>query len=101
VELDNTNEFDQTLIARAREAASRWDARKYVRDDRTKALVEGRLLDADSPSRLAMRVNRLVNKVRVSSRTRALPENPVLRQAVKRHTPIVAEDLTPEPGSTH
>lgn len=96
MELDNTNEFDQALIARAREAASRWDVRKDARDDRTKALGEGRLLDADSPSRLAMRVNRLVNKVRVSSRTRALPENPVLRQAVERHTPIVAEDLTRE-----
>ncbi|GGE20989.1 endonuclease [Polymorphobacter glacialis] len=40
-------------------AAERWQARAGVREDRARALGEGRYLDADSPDRVAARINRL------------------------------------------
>lgn len=96
VRFDADPELDQVLIRRSREAADRWENRKTIREGRTKALKESRPLDADSPARLALRVNRLVSDVRRSSRDRRLPDNPTLRTLMERTTPIAAEDLNPD-----
>jgi endonuclease G len=95
-DLDADPELDRTLIERAKQAAARWQSRQKVRDARTKALKENRPLDADSPARLAMRINRLVTNVRLSARYRRPPDNPTLRRLVERATPIDAEDMSPD-----
>ena len=96
VDFDADPELDRALKERAKQAAARWGSRKKIRDDRTKALRENRPLDADSPARLAMRINRLVTDVRLSARYRRPPDNPILKELVERTTPIGAEDLNAE-----
>src|SRR5262245_34856084 len=95
-ELDSDPELDSVLLERAKQAVARWDSRRAVRDQRIKALKDKRPLDADSPARLAMRINRLVSDVRMSSRNRRPPDNPTLRRLVERATPVSAEDLNNE-----
>lgn len=92
-EFDSDPELDRAYLARAKKAAERWDSRRQVREGRSQALQERRLLDADSPSRLAMRVNRLIGEVRRSSGGRRAPDNPTLRRLVEQPTPVSAEDL--------
>jgi endonuclease G len=96
VELENDPDFDKTLLARAKDARARWDTRTQKRELRTVAVNNKAPFDADSKSRLAMRVNRLVNEVRLSSRDRRPPDNPTLKRLVESSGPIAAEDLRPE-----
>ena len=71
-------DLDKELVIRAQQAAARWEARGAVRKARTEALENNELLRADSPSRLAMRMNNLIDDVRRSSLGRRPPANPVL-----------------------
>ncbi|MVT50073.1 hypothetical protein GPL17_06170 [Bradyrhizobium yuanmingense] len=91
--LDADTDFDNAILERAKEAALRWKARKSTRNKRTKAVDQNKLFEADTRSRLALRVNRLINDVRLASRDRRMPDNPALRSLVERTTPVVAEDL--------
>lgn len=95
-EFDSDPELDKAYLARAAEAAKRWDSRRKVREGKSKALKESRLLDADSRDRLALRVNRLIGEVRRSSRGQRTPDNPTLRRLVEQPTPVSAEDLNEE-----
>src|SRR5262245_49925696 len=74
---DADPQLDQALIQRSKKAAENWDSRRDIREKKTQALQEKRPLDADSPARLAMRMNRLVADVRMSSRDRRPPDNPM------------------------
>ncbi len=67
-EFESDPDFDKAFLERAKKAAERWTVRKAAREERTRALNDNRLFEADSQSRLALRVNRLVNDVRLSSR---------------------------------
>ena len=93
-ELDSDPDLDKVFLARARQAAERWDTRRQVREGRTRAVGEERFLEADSRARLALRVNRLIGDVRRTSRDRQAPANPTLRRLVERTTPVSAEDLS-------
>ncbi len=86
-------DLDKELLIRARQAAKRWEDRGEVRRARTEALENNELLQADSPSRLAMRMNNLIDDVRRSSLGRRSPSNPALKRLVDRATPVVPEDL--------
>lgn len=91
VEIDP--DLDAHLLDRAKEASERWEARTAVRDARTAAVREGRPLEADSPSRLAMRMNNIVDNVRRASQNRRPPASPILKGLVNSATPILPEDL--------
>lgn len=93
---DADSDFDNAILERAKEAAARWKVRKTARNKKTKAVDQNKIFEADTRSRLALRVNRLINDVRLAARDRRMPENPTLRSLVERTTPIVAEDLDPE-----
>lgn len=88
------DEIDSEMLRRAGEALTRWQARAKVRNARSKALRAGKALQADTPSRLAARVNLLVDEVRRASEPGHMPSNPVLRGLVERPAPVVAEELT-------
>ena len=96
VPYDADTDFDSAILERAKEAAARWKVRKSTRNKRTKAVDQNKIFEADTRSRLALRVNRLINDVRLASRDRRMPDNPALRTLVERSTPVVAEDLNPE-----
>ena len=87
-------DIDTNILRRAEEALARWQARSKVRDGRSKALRAGKALQADTPSRLAARVNLLVDEVRRASEPGHMPSNEVLRELVARPAPVVAEELT-------
>jgi endonuclease G len=91
---DSDPELERLLVERARGAATRWDKRSTIRAEKAAALSENRLLDADSPSRLAQRINRLVADVRISAREGRRPGSQALETLVARRTPVVAEELT-------
>ena len=86
--------IDSDILRRTQQAAARWQARAEVRDNRSEALRDGKPTKADTPSRLAARVNNLVDDVRRVSDPEHLPSNPVLRELVVRPAPVVAEELT-------
>ncbi|RCW84063.1 DNA/RNA non-specific endonuclease [Paracoccus lutimaris] len=88
------DDFDPGALDRAQQALSRWLARSKVRDGRSEALREGKPTLADTPSRLAARVNVLVDEVRRAAEPWHMPSNRVLRGLVERPTPVVAEELT-------
>jgi endonuclease G len=92
VEIDP--DLDAHLLDRAKEASERWEARTAVRDARTAAVKEDRPLEADSPSRLAMRMNNIVDNVRRASQNRRPPSSPILKGLVNSSTPILPEDLS-------
>lgn len=94
--MEMDRDIDAALLLRAGEAAVRWQLRKSVREGRTRALGKGDPLGADTPSRLAARVNNLVGEVRRASARSHMPSNPVLRGFVERQTPVVAEEITRE-----
>lgn len=87
-------DIDTNILRRAEEALARWQARTKVRDGRSKALRAGKALQADTPSRLAARVNLLVDEVRRACEPGHMPSNEVLRELVERPAPVVAEELT-------
>ena len=91
--MDDDNIRADTLRLAA-EALARWQARSKVRNGRSKALRAGKALQADTPSRLAARVNVLVGEVRRYSEGGQMPSNDVLRELVERPAPVVAEELT-------
>lgn len=93
-EMDDDPDFDNALREKATEAARRWRERRPVREQKAKAVEEGRPLDADTRPRLALRLNRLINEVRSSSRDGRVPDNPTLQQLIKRPTPLAPEDLS-------
>ncbi|MEY2883094.1 MAG: hypothetical protein RL490_818 [Pseudomonadota bacterium] len=86
-------DFDNALEQLAGAAAARWDARTRIRDDRTKALAKGRLFEADSPERLALRVNNLIADVRGVARDRRPPASARLRALIETSAPITAAEL--------
>jgi endonuclease G, mitochondrial len=92
--IETDEPFDSELLKRARDAASRWDNRRAVREERSKALHEGRLMEADSPARLTMRVNHLIDDVRRASRDRQSPTHPLLKKLVERPSPVTVEELS-------
>lgn len=92
-EMDSDPDFDKLLFQRAAEASSRWHQREQVRENKSKAVEEGRPFDADTKPRLALRLNRLINEVRLSSRAGRSPDNPMLQELIKRATPLAPEDL--------
>lgn len=89
-----SEDFDSDILRRAREALARWEARSAIRDGRSEALREGKPLQADTPSRLAARVNVLVDEVRNCSEPGHMPSNEILRGLIERPAPVVAEELT-------
>ena len=91
--MDDDNIHSDTLRL-AEEALARWQARSKVRNGRSKALRAGKALLADTPSRLAARVNVLVGEVRRYCEWGQMPSNDVLRELVERPAPVVAEELT-------
>ena len=86
-------DVDAALIAKAREAATRWKHRERVRGARTEALRRNAPLEADTPARLALRLNNLIDDVRKSTAGRRAPANPVLKSLVERPMPITAEEI--------
>lgn len=92
--IDQSAAFDARLRGVAAAAAARWARRADVRDERSAALANGNLLAADSPDRLAMRLNTLVDDVRATSRGRRLPDNATLRDLVTRTEPITAAQIS-------
>jgi hypothetical protein len=92
--LDSYPELDRLLVARASEAAARWDGRRSVRNKKAKAINQNRPLEADSRARLALRVNRLLADVRLSAHNRRPPDNPTLRALMQSPTPVSADDLS-------
>src|SRR5262249_35211306 len=84
-------------------AAENFKARKKQRDAKEKAISEGQYTKAESPDRLAKRVNRLLGEVhksiaaaavkpdgQVASATEALPEQV---HDLVRQGPVTAEDV--------
>lgn len=94
VDLDST--LDGELLERASQAAERWAARDRVRSARLDAIAAKQLLKADSPARLAARVNNLLEDVRRSTRNRRPPSNQTLKRLVERPLPVTAEELNSE-----
>ena len=88
------SDIDTDILRRAEAALARWQARSKVRNGRSKALRAGKALQADTPSRLAARVNLLVDEVRRACEPGHMPSNEVLRELVERPAPVVAEELT-------
>jgi endonuclease G len=88
--------IDQQLLRQAEETARRWDGRRTVREARQKAINEEDFLSADSPARLAMRVNRLIQDVRRASRYRRPIADVRLRALAERDTPVQADELDNE-----
>ncbi|HEX8653773.1 MAG TPA: DNA/RNA non-specific endonuclease [Allosphingosinicella sp.] len=85
--------LDARLQAQAEAAAGRWDARSEVRARRGDAMARGDYLEADSRSRLAQRVNHLVQDVRRSTRGRRRPLGRKLRELVESSEPVAPGDL--------
>ena len=92
MEIDN--QIDEAVLAHARAAANRWASRTRAREARTAALARNAPLEADTPARLAARVNYLIDDVRRSTEGRNKPTNPILKTLVDRPTPITAEELS-------
>lgn len=91
--IDSDQAYDELLLQRAREAAERWDARSQVRDARTAAVEAGKPLQADSPARLALRVNYLIDDIRRTSQGERPPSSPLLKQLIASPDPVAPEDL--------
>jgi endonuclease G len=89
-------QLESEIAAVVAAAAARWDRRTEVRQGRTQALEAGNYLAADSPERLAMRVNTLVDDVRSASRDRRPPKSDVLRKLVEAPSPVTAAELDNE-----
>lgn len=87
-------DLDASLIAKAREAVERWKARRSVREARTDALEKHLFLKADTPARLAARLNNLIDDVRQSTQGRRLPSNPTLKRLVERPMPVTADEIS-------
>lgn len=92
VEMDD--DIDVALVSKAEAAASRWTARTTVREARTDALKRNAPLEADTPTRLAARMNYLIDDVRRSTQGRRGPTNPVLKSLVERPMPVTPEEVT-------
>jgi endonuclease G len=92
-EMDNDPDFNSVFLERAAEAAKRWRERTEVREQKVKAVDEGRALAADTPPRVALRLNRLIEQVRKSASGGRVPDNLMLQELIKRPTPLAAEDL--------
>ena len=96
--MSTSSQTDSDLEARLAEvaegAAARWDGREEVREARTRALKSGRYLEADSRSRLAMRVNHLLDGVRRVGRNRRPPATGVLAELAARPVPVTPDELT-------
>lgn len=60
------DEIDGALLANAEAAAARWKNRTRIREARTDALIRHEILAADSPDRLAARLNNIISDVRKS-----------------------------------
>jgi endonuclease G len=88
--------FEASLLARAAEAGERWQARRAVRQRRQDALDENRPLDADSPQRLTMRVNRLLDDIRQVVRGRRMNASDRLRALVERPLPLAVNEVSNE-----
>ncbi|QHO77837.1 hypothetical protein ACH79_39780 [Bradyrhizobium sp. CCBAU 051011] len=91
--MDNDTDFDAGLRERASEAAKRWRERTEIRNQKAKAVEEGDALAADTPPRLALRLNRLIEEVRKTTGEGRPPDNPILQELIKRPTPLAAEDI--------
>ena len=88
--------LDDQLIQRAKESAVRWDDRRKIREARGRAMEDENYLEADSPARLALRVNHLIQDVRRASRHRRPIANARLRALAERDTPVQADELDNE-----
>ena len=86
---DAGERLDDALLARAEAASKRWELRTEARESRRNAVERGLYLEADSSTRLAARVNRLLGEVRRTSRDRRAPAEPKLRELMDR--PAVTE----------
>lgn len=85
--------LDAALIDRAHTAADHWEARRAVRERRAAAGAAGRFLDADSPERLARRVNRVLAGVRRKARRGAAPADAELGE-LARAGAVAADELS-------
>jgi endonuclease G len=94
MQVDSGTEKD--IIKRAEEAWKRWDARRSVRRGRQDALDKGDHLGADTPERLTMRANRLIDDVRRACKDGPAPSNPELRRLVERPGPVTTDELNEE-----
>ncbi|MBL9021049.1 MAG: DNA/RNA non-specific endonuclease [Myxococcales bacterium] len=88
-------EFERILLERARGAMDRWSARTGAREERARLIANGELLQADSPDRLAARLNRLLGEVRRKSRDRRPPGNRTLVELINRSA-VTQHDLSNE-----
>lgn len=89
-------DFEASLLARASEAAERWRMRAPVRDRRQAAVANDRPLDADSPQRLTLRVNRLLDDIRQVVRGRRMNASDRLRSLVERPLPLAVGEVSNE-----
>lgn len=88
------DDMDDSLLAKAEAAIGRWNIRKTVREGRTAALKRNAPLEADTPARLAARMNNLIDDVRRSTAGRRSPINARLKSLVERPMPVTAAELT-------
>lgn len=95
-EFESDPGFESSLLDRAMEAGERWRLRAPVRDRRQAALADDRPLDADSPQRLTLRVNRLLDDIRQVVRGRRMTASARLRALVERPLPIAVGELSNE-----
>ena len=87
--------LDRELLEQVEKAAARWKQRSQARAERQRAVSEGRFLEAESPERLAARVNRLVGGVRRKMRDARPPSNRCLSTLVGRPA-LTADDVDNE-----
>ena len=89
-------EIDNALVNAAEAAAERWAARTRVRDERTAAVERRAFLEADSPTRVAARVNHIIDQVRRSASGGQFPSNSLLKELALRPLPVTTDELTDE-----
>ncbi|QND61769.1 trypsin-like serine peptidase [Mesorhizobium huakuii] len=88
------DEIDGALLANAEAAAARWKNRTRIREARTDALIRHEILAADSPDRLAARLNNIISDVRKSGGGMLPPESSILRKFVERPLPVTVAELS-------
>jgi endonuclease G len=93
-EFESDPGFESSLLDRAMEAGERWRLRAAVRERRQVALADDRPMDADSPQRLTLRVNRLLDDIRQVVRGRRMTASARLRALVERPLPIAVGELS-------
>ena len=100
--MDRDPALDRAMLEIARAASDRWNARTRVRDNRASAIHDGRYLDADSPDRIAARINRLTAGARRAGMAAADAPAAVAAPAVVRAVvlAVVLAEAGDEPAAS-